>query len=215
MSNYQFGLLKKGAKWTPGRTPQTDSLQAGHMKNIQHMHEQGLLVAAGPFTDGGDLRGIFIFRADSAATVLAASRKDPAIQAGRLAIELTNWYAPMGIGSLYKERSARAGFRDSMVTYRLALLKRGPQWKDEMDEATQSLQFEHVNSIPNRIKSGDYATAGPFLNDGTYLGVAIIRGDSARAASLVASDPAVHAGRFSVEIHPWMTAWGTFPGDTL
>ncbi len=215
MSTYQFGLLRKGAKWTPGRNPATDSLQGGHMKNIQRMYEMGLLVAAGPFLDGGDLRGIYVFRADSVERIRAASRMDPAIQAGRLAIDLTAWLAPSGIGRLYRERSAGPGFRDSMITYRLGLLKKGPKWTDEMSEGTQALQIEHVNSILDRIRSGDYATAGPLLEDGPYLGVVVIRGDSAHAASLAGTDPAVRAGRLVAELHPWMTAWGTFPGDTL
>src|SRR5262245_47477257 len=66
-ASYQFGLLRKGPSWTAKRTPATDSIQAGHLANIGRMADEGLLVAAGPLLDGGDLRGVFVFRDDSLA----------------------------------------------------------------------------------------------------------------------------------------------------
>jgi len=59
---YTLGLLVRGPAWTAERTPRTDSIQAGHRANIRRMWEHGALLAAGPFEDGGDLRGVFVFR---------------------------------------------------------------------------------------------------------------------------------------------------------
>ena len=35
MDRYQFGLLVRGAAWTPERNAHSDSIQAGHMANIE------------------------------------------------------------------------------------------------------------------------------------------------------------------------------------
>ena len=74
MAEYRFGLLTRGPGWTPGRTPATDSIQAGHMANIHRMAAEGVLLAAGPFVDGGDLRGVFIFGADTTERITGMAR---------------------------------------------------------------------------------------------------------------------------------------------
>ena len=45
------------------------------------MAEQGNLLAAGPFLDDGDLRGIFLFRTTSLAEAEALAASDPAVRA--------------------------------------------------------------------------------------------------------------------------------------
>jgi uncharacterized protein len=97
MDNYVVGLLSAGPKWTAERTPESAKLQEGHMANIKRMAETGKLVVAGPFTGNNQtLRGMFIFKA-----TLEEARKladaDPAIQAGRLTLELFPWYAGKGL----------------------------------------------------------------------------------------------------------------------
>src|SRR5262245_26990039 len=62
MRVYYLVLLKRGPKWTPEQTEATQKIQEGHMANIHRMADAGKLVVAGPFLDGGDLRGIFIFQ---------------------------------------------------------------------------------------------------------------------------------------------------------
>jgi uncharacterized protein YciI len=55
------------------------------------------LVVAGPFGDDGRLRGIFVFRVDSLDEARNLTQTDPAVQAGRLALELHPWLVPEGI----------------------------------------------------------------------------------------------------------------------
>jgi uncharacterized protein YciI len=92
-----LAFLKRGEKWTPEKTPATAEIQKGHMANIQRLAEMKKLVVAGPFGDEGQLRGIFVFRVESLeeARVLAAT--DPAVQAGRLALDIHAWIVPEGI----------------------------------------------------------------------------------------------------------------------
>jgi uncharacterized protein len=97
MTTYYVGFLYRGAKWAPGETPETKKLQEAHMANIQKMAEAGKLVIAGPFTDDGDLRGLYVFRVASAEEAKALVESDPAVKAGRLRFELHPWFAARNI----------------------------------------------------------------------------------------------------------------------
>jgi uncharacterized protein YciI len=215
MATYQFGLLRKGPAWTAKRTPATDSIQAGHMANIKRMWEEGVLVAAGPMLDGGDLRGIFIFRVDSAAQVRPLAARDPAIQAGRLVLDLHTWNAPPGIGEPYRILAKQPGHRDSMVTLQMGLLRRGPKATATTTPALERLRIAHVRAVLDGLASGELATAGPFSESGDLQGVLVYRGDSTVARRRALEDPAVRAGELKVEMHRWLSAYGNLPGDTL
>ena len=91
-----LGFLTRGAKWSPEKSPATEELQKAHLANIQKLAEMKKLVVAGPFGDNGQLRGIFVFKVPSLeeAKVLAAT--DPAVQAGRLTVDLHPWLVPEG-----------------------------------------------------------------------------------------------------------------------
>jgi uncharacterized protein YciI len=96
-SNYVFGLLVRGSKWTPGQTPETNKIQEGHLANINRLAEAGKLVLAGPFYDEGERRGVFIFKVDSLDEAQKLTNTDPAVIAGRLKIELYRWSIPKGV----------------------------------------------------------------------------------------------------------------------
>jgi hypothetical protein len=55
-------LLHKGPKWTAEDTTYNRGIQEGHMANIRKMADTGKLIVAGPFSDNGELRGVFIFK---------------------------------------------------------------------------------------------------------------------------------------------------------
>jgi uncharacterized protein len=95
MKRYVMAFLKSG----PNRDQDPESvqeIQAGHMAHIASMAESGKLVLAGPFLDGGSIRGIFVFDAtmEEAEALTAA---DPAVQSGRLVMELHSWYGSAAI----------------------------------------------------------------------------------------------------------------------
>jgi len=92
-----LALLVRGAKWTPEVTPATQEIQKGHMANIYRLAQMKKLVVAGPFGDNGQLRGIFVFRVASIDEARALTETDPAVQAGRLAIDLHPWLVPEGV----------------------------------------------------------------------------------------------------------------------
>jgi len=96
-TGYVFGLLVRGNKWTPEKTPETEKIQEGHMANINRLAEAGKLVLAGPFYSDGDRRGVFIFKVNSLKEAQTLTNTDPAVKAGRLRIELYQWSVPKGV----------------------------------------------------------------------------------------------------------------------
>src|SRR4051812_21879258 len=96
MDRYVVGFLKKGPNWTGQVTEETKKIQEGHMANIRRMGATGKLVVAGPFEDKGELAGMFIFKCSLEEAQREASQ-DPAVQSGRLVLELHPWFAAKGI----------------------------------------------------------------------------------------------------------------------
>jgi len=97
MTTAYLAFLTRGAKWTPEKTPQTEEIQKGHMANILRLAETKKLVVAGPFGDDGTLRGIFVFKVGSLEEAKTLAETDPAVQAGRLALDIHPWQVPEGI----------------------------------------------------------------------------------------------------------------------
>jgi uncharacterized protein len=97
MTTYYVGLLYRGPNATTEPTPETQKIQEAHMAHIREMAQSGKLLLAGPFSDDGKLRGMFVFRVDSMEEAKALSEADPAVKAGRLVVELHPWYSAKGI----------------------------------------------------------------------------------------------------------------------
>jgi len=68
------------------------NLQTAHLENIGRLAEAGKLSLAGPFMDDGEMRGIYIFNVTTIEEAKKLTETDPAIQAGRLEMELHPWY---------------------------------------------------------------------------------------------------------------------------
>jgi uncharacterized protein YciI len=96
LSTYYFGFLKKGAAWTPERTPETQTIQEGHMAHLNASAKSGKLVIAGPMGDNGDIRGILVYKTATVEEARAIAEADPAVKAGRLRVELHKWFVTKG-----------------------------------------------------------------------------------------------------------------------
>lgn len=206
---YQFGMLEKGPKWTAESTPETQKIQQGHMANINSMAREGKLVAAGPMVGDGDLRGIFVFRVGSIEEAEALAAKDPAIIAGRLKLSFTNWMAPKGIGrKSLDELKNNPNPKYTMARHYLVFLRKGPKWTAA---GSPELQNAHLWDIRRNLDSGKYVAAGPLEAKDDRLGILVIAADSPEAAKAIAeADPAVRAGRLTVEMHTWFVAKETW-----
>ena len=101
MSRYVMAFLKAGPNRSQDSLTQVE-IQSGHMANIQRRQKMGKLVLAGPFLDAGDLRGIFLFAAESVEEAEELIATDPAIKSGRLVMELHPWYGSAAIKQVIK-----------------------------------------------------------------------------------------------------------------
>lgn len=97
MVTYQLAFLTRGPSWTAEETPEIARLQVEHLAHIREMGESGKLVAAGPFTDGGDLRGVLVFAVATAEEAKAMAAGDPMVKAGRLALDFHPWWVADGV----------------------------------------------------------------------------------------------------------------------
>ena len=91
MRQYVFAYLKEG----PNRDQdslEAVQLQRAHLDNIIRLAEAGKLVLAGPFMDNHEVKGIYIFAVETIEEAEELTSTDPAIQAGRLEMELHPWY---------------------------------------------------------------------------------------------------------------------------
>jgi uncharacterized protein len=213
LEQYQFGLLKRGPKWTPESTPETQKIQEGHMANINKMAQLGKLVAAGPMGDNGDLRGIFIFKAASLEEAKALAAEDPALKAGRLVLEIVDWWGAKGIGAKLQEQlKIGAELKYTMTKYYLVLLGKGASASVANTPENQKLQLAHLWYIRRQLNAGTFVAAGPFGGGSELLGNFVIAANSPEEAKALAeADPKVKAGHLSITIHPWWVAKEVWP----
>ena len=93
MRSYVMAVLKTG----PMDSKITDEakrqdLFAGHFANMAKLAAEKKLVLAGPFIDGGEKRGLYIFNVMTIEQARALVETDPAVTAGIFTAELTKYY---------------------------------------------------------------------------------------------------------------------------
>ena len=73
-------------------------IQAEHLAHHDRLRESGQVVTNGPVRDQPDtsLRGLSFYRTGSLEQARQLAEADPAVQAGRLAVEIMTWYCPPG-----------------------------------------------------------------------------------------------------------------------
>lgn len=99
---YWFVMLLKGTNRSQDSATSA-KIQEGHMANIARLHKEGKLKVAGPFGDGGNWVGLFIFDASAPGCktkeeIELLVKTDPAVIAGRLTYDIRPWWT-MGSGS--------------------------------------------------------------------------------------------------------------------
>jgi uncharacterized protein YciI len=105
MKKYVVAFLKSGPVKIED-TAKRAELQREHLKNIMRLAEAGTLILAGPFLDGQEIRGIYLFNVETVDEARALAETDPAVIAGTLVLELHPWYgsaALMEIPAIHKK----------------------------------------------------------------------------------------------------------------
>ena len=201
LTTYYLVVLLKGKAWTAEESPERTRIQEQHIAHLTKLGNEGVGLAAGPFGDGGDIRGLLIVAATSAEQARELEAADPAVKAGRLAIDVLPFMSPEGW--FHKPATPFA-----METVYFVFLNGGPTRMP--DEATaKRLQSEHLAYMDAQHKAGHLILAGPFVGGGSRSGLVVYRAASAdQAREYATGDPMVKFGRLEAEIHEWYLAKG-------
>ncbi|MDG1571614.1 hypothetical protein OZ410_04765 [Robiginitalea sp. M366] len=95
MQQYFIAFLKTGPNRSQSKA-EADSIQRLHLAHLGRMYELGFADISGPFGDDGDIRGITIYNVPTFEMADSLANMDPAVKAGRLAIEVHPWWAAKG-----------------------------------------------------------------------------------------------------------------------
>ncbi len=91
-----------------------------------------------------------------------------------------------------------------MAVVYMVFLRKAPGWTPGETPEHKALQEAHLANIRALWQAGKLVIAGPMGDDGDLRGIFVFDVPTLdEAKALVASDPAVKAGRLVAEIHPW------------
>ena len=95
MQKYFMVFLKRGSKRSQTKK-EASQIQKKHLAHLQQLFEKGKTSITGPFAGDGAIRGIVVFNTATKEEALMLARKDPAVQAGRLDVEVHAFWAAKG-----------------------------------------------------------------------------------------------------------------------
>ncbi|HYO73248.1 MAG TPA: YciI family protein, partial [Archangium sp.] len=104
----------------------------------------------------------------------------------------------------------------TMRTYFMGFLRRGPKWSKERTPEAQAAGEGHMANIKRLGACGKLLIAGPFKHpadapeQGPLAGIFLFDvATQEEAEALMRTDPAIIAGRFTMEVLPWYgpSAW--------
>ena len=206
MVQFQMAIIRKGPKWTNKKNTDIKKRHEKHFKHVLSLLDSGKAVIAGPFSDNGDISGVFILRASSAEEARAWIEADPEIKSGQLTAEMHPWWSE----DIFGKAIAPA----KLETVYFGFLKRGPNRKegDGNTPEVQELQKAHIANINRLAETKKLVVAGPFGDNTDLRGIFVFRvGSLKEAQDLAASDPMIKIDRLRLELHPWDVPAGVIP----
>jgi len=204
LMQFQMALMKRGPNWSPDPSRERAAMRQRHVAHLRSMFDANKLMIAGPIRDDNDLVEVHIFRTKSAEEATAMVNQDPAVIAGFLVPELHPWWS--------EDVMKKTAVSNKFTTAYLAILVRGDKWTAEKTPATEEIQKGHMANIQRLAETKKLVVAGPFGDNGNLRGIFVFKVTSIdEARELVATDPAVQAGRMAARIHPWIVPEGILP----
>lgn len=96
---------------------------------------------------------------------------------------------------------------DKLVQFHMALLKKGPNWVETDQPLANPVLKQHLAYFVSLLDSGKAIIGGPTPDSKDLAGIYVLRAQSAEEAKVwTDADPAVKAGLFTAEMHPWWSA---------
>lgn len=94
LKQYFLGFLVKGERWNDTEGEQATELMQLQLAFLRQQMEAQRYLVAGPVLDAGRLAGVMIIDAQTAEDARALASMDPAVKAGRLAVEIYPTFLP-------------------------------------------------------------------------------------------------------------------------
>src|SRR5580692_3970261 len=93
---FELVLLRRPADVPSYPDDVLERIQQEHLAYHASLREAGQVVTNGPVSDQPDqaLRGLAFYRTGSLDLARQLAEADPAVQAGRLSVEIMTWYCP-------------------------------------------------------------------------------------------------------------------------
>ncbi len=110
---YFLGLLRRGPRWNEIEGPEAAELLPRHLAYLREQSEAGRYVAAGPVLDESEFAGVLLIAAGTLEEAVALAENDPAVRAGRLAVEVHPVLLPAldGVRAVYQGSGNTTGNR--------------------------------------------------------------------------------------------------------
>lgn len=127
--------------------------------------------------------------------------------------------APAPVAASCPPTETKPAGKFEMRHYIMGFLRRGPNWTPDPTPEVKKIGEGHMAHIRAMGATGKLVLAGPFEVEGTppnaIAGILLFDVETIEEARIMASeDPAVKAGRLTLELVPWYGPKGiTFPGD--
>ena len=95
---FELVLLRRPENAPDLEDAELERIQREHLAHHDRLRASGQVVTNGPVIDQPDpsLRGLTFYRTGSLAESRQLAEADPAVLAGRLAVEIMTWYCPPG-----------------------------------------------------------------------------------------------------------------------
>lgn len=91
MRQYVMCFLKTGPLKVTDEAKRGE-LMKGHFGMINRLAAEGKLIVAGPFIEGGEFRGIYLFDVKTIDDAKKLTETDPSIKEGYFKVEFIKWY---------------------------------------------------------------------------------------------------------------------------
>jgi uncharacterized protein YciI len=204
---FQMAILKKTPAWDSTKVEDRNAILRQHLKNVLALLDSGKAVIAGPFDEGNNVAGLFIFRTVSADEAKAWVDTDPLVKAGLIVAEMHPWWSE----DIFK-KAVTEPFH--METVYFGFLKKGPNRKEGDGDTPEikKLQADHIANIVRLANMKKLVMAGPFGDDGELRGIFVFRVASMKEAQdVAATDPMIKIDRLRIDLHPWHVPVGVLP----
>ena len=106
----------------------------------------------------------------------------------------------------WSQDSKEKKMEDQIKQYWFVMLLKGPN-RDQDSVTAAKIQQGHMANINRLYNAGKLKVAGPFGDDGNWLGIFIFDSPSKEEVEKdLKTDPAIESGRLNYDIRPWYTA---------